>query len=84
MYSPVWTRALACALGGGLLAVVGLGSTPARAAAMPSRDRDVDCLAQAVYYEARGEGDDGQAAVAQVVLNRSRIASFPATVCGVV
>lgn len=46
--------------------------------------RDLECLTQAVYYEARGEGRDGQRAVAQVVLNRVRHAAFPKTVCGVV
>ena len=46
--------------------------------------RDLDCLADAVYYEARGETPDGQAAVAQVVLNRVRHPAFPKSVCGVV
>ncbi len=46
--------------------------------------RDLDCLTQAVYYEARGEGGDGMKAVAQVVLNRVRHPAFPKTVCGVV
>ncbi|NBB51808.1 cell wall hydrolase [Rhizobium sp. CRIBSB] len=46
--------------------------------------RDLECLTQAVYYEARGEGRDGMRAVAQVVLNRVRHAAFPKTVCGVV
>jgi spore germination cell wall hydrolase CwlJ-like protein len=46
--------------------------------------RELDCLTQAVYYEARGETPSGQAAVAQVVLNRARITAFPKTVCGVV
>lgn len=46
--------------------------------------RDLDCLAQAVYYEARGEGPSGMRAVAQVVLNRARHPAFPKTVCGVV
>lgn len=46
--------------------------------------RDLDCLTEAVYYEARGETAAGQAAVAQVVLNRVRHPSFPKTVCGVV
>ena len=45
---------------------------------------DSDCLAQAVYYEARGEGDDGMRAVAQVILNRVRHPAFPKTICGVV
>ena len=44
----------------------------------------LDCLTAAVYYEARGESDRGQAAVAQVVLNRVRRAGFPKSVCGVV
>lgn len=46
--------------------------------------RDLDCLTRAVYYEARGETPSGQAAVAQVVLNRLRHPAFPKTVCGVV
>jgi len=46
--------------------------------------RDLDCLTQAVYYEARGETDRGQAAVAQVVLNRVKHPAFPKTICAVV
>jgi spore germination cell wall hydrolase CwlJ-like protein len=46
--------------------------------------RELDCLAAAVYYEARGEGSAGQAAVAQVVLNRMRHPAFPHSICGVV
>ncbi|HZZ32110.1 MAG TPA: cell wall hydrolase [Phenylobacterium sp.] len=46
--------------------------------------RELDCLTQAVYFEARGETLRGQAAVAQVVLNRVANPSFPKTVCGVV
>ncbi len=49
-----------------------------------SRDRAIECLSQAVYYEAATEGVDGERAVAQVVLNRMRHPGFPATVCGVV
>ncbi len=45
---------------------------------------DSDCLTQAVYYEARGEGADGMRAVAQVILNRVRHPAFPKTICGVV
>jgi hypothetical protein len=45
---------------------------------------DLECLTQAVYFEARGEPKAGQAAVAQVVLNRVRHPSFPNSVCGVV
>ncbi len=46
--------------------------------------RDLECLTQAVYYEARGETAEGQQAVAQVVLNRVRHPAFPKSVCGVV
>jgi spore germination cell wall hydrolase CwlJ-like protein len=46
--------------------------------------RELDCLTQAVYFEARGETLRGQAAVAQVVLNRVANPSFPKTICGVV
>lgn len=42
------------------------------------------CLAEAIYFEARGESLKGQAAVAQVVLNRVRNPEYPATICGVV
>jgi spore germination cell wall hydrolase CwlJ-like protein len=48
------------------------------------RERALNCLTQAVYYEAAGEGVDGGRAVAQVVLNRMRHPGYPASVCGVV
>jgi hypothetical protein len=46
--------------------------------------RASDCLTAAVYYEARSESDEGQRAVAQVVLNRVRDRAFPRSICGVV
>ena len=55
----------------------------ARASAT-DRGRALQCLASAVYYEAASESDDGQRAVAQVVLNRVMHPAFPDTVCGVV
>ena len=48
------------------------------------RVRALQCLTSAIYYEAASEPDNGQRAVAQVVLNRVRHSAFPATVCGVV
>jgi N-acetylmuramoyl-L-alanine amidase len=42
------------------------------------------CLAQNIYYEARGEGMKGQFAVASVTLNRAKNPRFPDTVCEVV
>lgn len=42
------------------------------------------CLAEGIYFEARGENVKGQAAVAQVILNRVRNPAYPSTICGVV
>ncbi|QXZ80203.1 cell wall hydrolase [Rhizobium sp. L51/94] len=42
------------------------------------------CLATGIYFEARGESVKGQAAVAQVILNRVRNPAYPKTICGVV
>ncbi|MEG6508801.1 cell wall hydrolase [Methyloligella sp. 2.7D] len=47
-------------------------------------ERERRCLATAIYFEARGESQEGQLAVAQVVMNRVRSPKFPDTVCGVV
>jgi spore germination cell wall hydrolase CwlJ-like protein len=41
------------------------------------------CLAEAIYYEARGEPLEGQVAVAEVVLNRVDDRRYPNSVCGV-
>jgi spore germination cell wall hydrolase CwlJ-like protein len=49
-----------------------------------SRAKPEKCLAEAVYFEARGEAVRGQIAVAQVVLNRAFSGKYPETVCGVV
>jgi spore germination cell wall hydrolase CwlJ-like protein len=49
-----------------------------------ARGQALECLSSAVYYEAGSQDDDGERAVAQVVLNRVRHAAFPASVCGVV
>jgi spore germination cell wall hydrolase CwlJ-like protein len=48
------------------------------------RMRSEKCLAEAVYFEARGEAVRGQIAVAQVVLNRAFSGFYPSTVCAVV
>ncbi len=47
-------------------------------------EKEMKCLAEAVYFEARSEPERGQAGVAQVVLNRVRSGVYPSTVCGVV
>ncbi len=43
-----------------------------------------NCLARAVYFEARSESDMGQLAVAKVILNRVKSPNFPKSICGVV
>lgn len=47
-------------------------------------DAELDCLSEAVYYEARSEDTIGQIAVAEVVMNRVANPHYPKTVCGVV
>lgn len=42
------------------------------------------CLAEALYFEARGETVKGQFAVAEVIMNRVKSARFPGTLCGVI
>jgi spore germination cell wall hydrolase CwlJ-like protein len=42
------------------------------------------CLTQAIYHEARGESEQGQWAVANVIINRAMSHKFPSTLCGVV
>ena len=54
---------------------------PARAA---TAQQEVGCLAQAIYFESRGEPEGGMLAVGHVVLNRSRDPGFPHGICGVV
>jgi hypothetical protein len=52
--------------------------------AVPEPTGELLCLAQAVYFEARGEPLSGQLAVAQVVINRAESGRFAAGYCGVV
>jgi len=48
------------------------------------RADDLQCLAENVYFEARGEPLAGQYAVAEVTLNRTHARNFPRTICAVV
>ncbi|WP_171178747.1 cell wall hydrolase [Ruegeria sp. HKCCD8929] len=47
-------------------------------------DEHWQCLAEALYFEARGETVKGQFAVAEVILNRVESTRFPNTLCGVI
>ena len=46
--------------------------------------KEQKCLAEGIYFEARGESEAGQAAVAQVILNRVKNPTYPNSICGVV
>jgi len=47
-------------------------------------DREQECLANAVYFEARSEPIEGQLAVAEVVLNRAASGRYPTDLCSVI
>ncbi len=64
--------------------VLSLDQQVARSTTTETTDAEQDCLASAVYFEARGEPLQGQLAVADVVLNRAASGRYPATICGVV
>ncbi|NGR07255.1 cell wall hydrolase [bacterium SGD-2] len=49
-----------------------------------SYKKELECLARAIYFEARGEPVKGQEAVALVIMNRVKSKHYPNTVCGVV
>ena len=72
-----------------MIPVAGGPNPPARPFRMDTKNKlafsqAAECLAEAIYYEAATEPLEGQQAVAQVVLNRSRHPAYPASVCGVV
>jgi spore germination cell wall hydrolase CwlJ-like protein len=67
-----------------LLVVLFWPAPPAAAATTEPRHEAVQCLALAMYWEAKAEGREGMLAVASVVLNRVAHPQFPNTVCGVV
>ena len=51
---------------------------------MPKMSRELKCLSEALYFEARGEQIEGLIAVADVIINRKNSSQFPGTICGVV
>src|SRR4051794_22583710 len=61
-----------------LYALVGKYATDAQL------DQETNCLATAVYFEARGESVDGQLAVARVVMNRAASGKYPPSWCATV
>jgi spore germination cell wall hydrolase CwlJ-like protein len=86
-YSPTLKRLPEPDLNGPLPAVAmteGLTEEWLMAQPAPTGDAQWECLTQALYFEARGEGLEGQIAVAEVILNRVDSPLYPRTVCGVV
>ena len=50
----------------------------------PKPSSEMKCLAEAIYFEARGETIEGQYAVGEVIINRVLSNEFPSSVCGVI
>lgn len=78
-----WERTVQMIIGARLVVLLGL-LLPLSAMAQPTPEENVRCMAQNLYWEARGEGEDGMLAVGWVVLNRITYEKYPNTVCGVV
>jgi N-acetylmuramoyl-L-alanine amidase len=53
-------------------------------ASAPALDAETNCIAVAVYHEARGESLEGQLAVARVIMNRAASGKYPSSWCGTV
>ena len=51
---------------------------------VPKSDKQMSCLAEALYFEARGEPIKGQLAVGEVILNRVEDTRYPSSICKVV
>lgn len=65
-------------------AKLSLAALVAAHGAASTADAELDCLARAVYFEAKGEPLAGQLAVADVIINRAHSGRFASTLCGVV
>jgi spore germination cell wall hydrolase CwlJ-like protein len=52
--------------------------------AYAEEDKQLNCLVEAVYHEARSESFTGQLAVANVIIERANLSKFPNTICKVV
>ena len=50
----------------------------------PVYQKELYCLAEAVYFESKNESLKGQKAVAHVIVNRSKSHKFPSTICRVI
>jgi len=60
------------------------GRSPAEVLVMNKLLSEHRCLSEAMYYEARGEGQQGQKAIAEVIFTRMRTGNFGHSICAVV
>lgn len=83
---PIHRLGQSLALAGTAVALGGMLVTATPAAAAPGIDvrGELECLALTIYFEARGESDEGKLAVGHVVMNRAQHPLFPPKVCQVV
>ena len=84
---PKFSRAANGKIATGTTVILGVIDTAPAFAALMDQARSASeqrCLAEAIYFEARSEPEEGQAAVAQVVLNRVLSGLYPRSICGVV
>ena len=51
---------------------------------VPKSNKQISCLAEALYFEARGEPIQGQLAVGEVILNRVEDTRYPSSICKVI
>ncbi len=66
-----------------MAALVGVSAVAQNTAAEPD-EAEVQCVAEAVYHEARGTSEPSQEAVAHVIVNRAESEDFPDDVCAVI
>lgn len=64
--------------------VIGLSASLTAKAEQRAPAQQIDCLALAIYWEARGESERGKLAVGWTILNRVSSPEFPSTPCKVV
>jgi hypothetical protein len=89
-FSKLWSYAVAAVVGeakpvgGEAAALRPLEELVAEYEAVETPNPEQECLANAVYFEARGEPIEGQLAVAEVVLNRAASGRYPTSLCGVI
>lgn len=67
-----------------IIATIVLAACGGRSNDVPVSGDALSCMAEAMYFEARGTGEAGRRAVGEVILNRAAHPEFPSTICGVV